>query len=237
MADLTEVTYPIMVSDRASDVMAYMHTCVDKQMGFVIRAQHDRQLVDADQRLWPYMQDQPVRGCHRIEIHGQRPGNSRTARRGRKTEVAVQTARVTLQTPKKDPGQAPLSVNAVYLLEMGPPSDVKPVEYLLLTTEPVDDWAQIQTVIDYYCRRWVIEEWHRALKEGCAQQKSQLKSHEALCRLSAVNSVVAVRLVRLRDAAQDRFVQTVKYECLGRFMLFGQKHADYLVNEFVDYYH
>lgn len=203
VADLTEVTYPIMVSDRASDVMAYMHACVDEQMGFVIRAQHDRQLVDVNERLWPYMQDQPVRGCHQIEIHTQRPGNSRKARRGRKTEVSVRAVRVTLQTPKKDPGQAPLSVNAVYLLEVDPPSDVKAVEYLLLTTEPIDDWEQIQTVIDYYCRRWVIEEWHRALKEGCAQQKSQLKSHEALCRLSAVNSVVAVRLVRLRDAAQN----------------------------------
>ena len=34
-----------------------------------------------------------------------------------------------------------------------------------------------------------------------------------------------------------RFVQTVKQECLDHFLAFGQKHFDYLVREFVRYYH
>lgn len=204
VADLTEVTYPIMVSDSASDVMNYMHTCEGHGLGFVVRAQHDRCLVGSEQRLWPYMQAQPALGRREIQIGHQRSGKSRTARRGRSATVEVRAAQVTLQTPKKDADQPPLSVNAIYLSELAPPPDIdEPVEYLLLTTESIDSWEAIGTVIDYYCRRWVIEEWHRALKEGCAQEKSQLKSHESLCRLSAANSVVAVRLIRLRDVAQN----------------------------------
>ncbi|HSG73336.1 MAG TPA: integrase core domain-containing protein, partial [Planctomycetaceae bacterium] len=34
----------------------------------------------------------------------------------------------------------------------------------------------------------------------------------------------------------ERFIKTLKYECLNQFILFGQKHVDYLVDEFVDYY-
>ncbi len=34
----------------------------------------------------------------------------------------------------------------------------------------------------------------------------------------------------------ERFIQTIKYECLFRFILFGQRHLDHVVTEFVDYY-
>ncbi len=34
----------------------------------------------------------------------------------------------------------------------------------------------------------------------------------------------------------ERFVQTIKYECLFRFILFGKCHLDHIVSEFVDYY-
>lgn len=34
----------------------------------------------------------------------------------------------------------------------------------------------------------------------------------------------------------ERFVQTIKYECLFRFILFGKSHLDHVVSEFVDYY-
>ena len=34
----------------------------------------------------------------------------------------------------------------------------------------------------------------------------------------------------------ERFGQTLKYECLFRFILFGKRHLDHVVSEFVDYY-
>lgn len=33
----------------------------------------------------------------------------------------------------------------------------------------------------------------------------------------------------------ERFGQTLKYECLFRFILFGKRHLDHVVSEFVDY--
>ena len=35
----------------------------------------------------------------------------------------------------------------------------------------------------------------------------------------------------------ERFIQTLKLECLAKFIIFGKKHLDYLVAEFVAYYH
>ena len=34
----------------------------------------------------------------------------------------------------------------------------------------------------------------------------------------------------------ERFVQTIKYEALAKFIIFGKGHLDYLVAEFSDYY-
>ena len=34
----------------------------------------------------------------------------------------------------------------------------------------------------------------------------------------------------------ERFIETVKLECLSRFIVFGKRHLDYFVAEFTDYY-
>lgn len=39
------------------------------------------------------------------------------------------------------------------------------------------------------------------------------------------------------NAYIERFVQTIKQECLDHFLVFGEKHFNYLVREFVRYYH
>jgi putative transposase len=39
------------------------------------------------------------------------------------------------------------------------------------------------------------------------------------------------------NAFVERFVQTIKQECLDHFLVFGQDHLDYLVREYIRYYH
>jgi len=34
----------------------------------------------------------------------------------------------------------------------------------------------------------------------------------------------------------ERFIETIKLECLAKFIVFGKQHLDYLVAEFTDYY-
>ena len=34
----------------------------------------------------------------------------------------------------------------------------------------------------------------------------------------------------------ERFIETIKLECLNKFLMFGKGRLDYLVNEFTEYY-
>jgi putative transposase len=34
----------------------------------------------------------------------------------------------------------------------------------------------------------------------------------------------------------ERFIQTIKQECLSKFILFGKRHLDHIIAEFVEYY-
>ena len=53
----------------------------------------------------------------------------------------------------------------------------------------------------YECR-WVIEEYHKAQKTGCAIEGLQFSSAAALTPMIALLSVVAVTLLNLREASR-----------------------------------
>ena len=38
------------------------------------------------------------------------------------------------------------------------------------------------------------------------------------------------------NARCERVIQTIKQECLDFFLVFGSRHLDYLISEFVEYY-
>jgi hypothetical protein len=66
----------------------------------------------------------------------------------------------------------------------------------------VESFEDAWRVLGYYEKRWLIEEWHKALKTGCRLESRQLKSKEGLERITGLLSVVAVRLLQLKSAAR-----------------------------------
>ena len=50
-----------------------------------------------------------------------------------------------------------------------------------------------------YATRWIIEEYHKAIKTGLGAERLQLESAERLFAAIAIMSVVALRLIALRE--------------------------------------
>jgi hypothetical protein len=76
------------------------------------------------------------------------------------------------------------------------------LEWLLLTTLPVEDERAAQEKVDWYCQRWTIEQYHKALKTGCRVEQRQVRTAERFLPLLGFYAVIAVRLLQLRAAAR-----------------------------------
>jgi hypothetical protein len=72
---------------------------------------------------------------------------------------------------------------------------VEPIEWMLLTDLPVTTWEQAWEKVQWYCRRWGIEEWHRALKNGCGVEQREFKKAEHLQRVLAFDLIIAWRVL------------------------------------------
>lgn len=87
--------------------------------------------------------------------------------------------------------------------ELEPPAGLKePIDWLLLTSLPVRTLEEAMEVISYYEKRWLIEEWHKVLKTGCQVERRQLKTSGRLEALTGLLSVVALRLLQLKEVGR-----------------------------------
>jgi hypothetical protein len=58
-------------------------------------------------------------------------------------------------------------------------------------------------IIEYYEARWLVEEYHKALKTGCRVTKRILRKASRLEPMVGLMAVVAVRLLQLKSVARS----------------------------------
>jgi hypothetical protein len=111
--------------------------------------------------------------------------------------VQVQWASVTIQAPSAGCKKSwpPLTLQALWVREFHPPAGVEPIEWMLLTDLPITTAEQAWEKVRWYGRRWGIEEWHRALKNGCGVEQREFKTAEHLQRVLAFDLIVAWRVL------------------------------------------
>jgi hypothetical protein len=177
---------------------------------WIVRACQDRSLAgETGGKLWAQAASGPVLGTLRIEV-SMRPAQShdgskrRQARSARTATVTVQSCVVTLQAPRRtDRELADVTVNAVLVREVDPPPGEPAIEWLLLTSLPVDAFTQAGTVIEYYTCRWVIEVFFRVLKSGCTVEDLQLETVARFTNCLALYLIVAWRVLFVMRLGRD----------------------------------
>ena len=193
----------IHVCDRAADDLNVFESCFAAGCGFVIRARHDRRIQQGQHRLFGFLADAKLAGTTKVQVGPQRR-KGKIIKQKRSADVSIRFAQVQVCEPLNHPGRhAPRLLWAVYLKEDDPPAEAEPIEWMLLSSEPLRSLSDALRIIGYYQCRWVIEEFHRCMKEGCRLEHSQLDQPADHRRLAAIVSVLAVRLLQLRDAAND----------------------------------
>lgn len=190
------------VCDRGADIYEQLVSCQQLNHRFVIRASQDRCLTDEAGRaitgkLVATVQQQPALGEFALEL---RARSGQAARTAKLKLSAVEVWLRAPQRPGKGPGYLPpVRCTAVRVWEPQSPAGIEALEWVLLTDCPAQTQAQALEVALIYSTRWLIEEFHKALKTGTKAEDLQLESADNLFAAIALKSVVALRLLDLRE--------------------------------------
>jgi hypothetical protein len=207
------------VADAESDCWEAIESAIEMGMGFVVRACQDRQAIvghddvangalieEPNQtKLFEALESEPALG------HAKFWARSRPNRDAGWVILAVSALPVTLLSPKNWPDKphrkgkprpAPIRCWAVRVYQINTPAGQEPIEWVLLTDEPVTNLKSALRVAFWYSCRWLIEEYHKCLKTGCSIESRQLQEAGRLQSLLGILSVVAVRLLQLKHQAK-----------------------------------
>jgi hypothetical protein len=185
-------TQLVVMTDREGDLYE-LHDAAHigpANVHVLVRAQHDRNL-DSHGTLWAFMGGQPRAGTRIVPIPRRRGQSTRNA------TLELRFAPIGIEAPKVGckKGWPALAMWAIWVVETDPPPGVEPIEWMLLTDLPIHSLAQAWEKVEWYCRRWGIEEWHRVLKNGCNVEGREFKSAQHLQRALAFDLIVAWRLL------------------------------------------
>ena len=147
--------------------------------------------------LWDEMQTCAILG--RLQFRTPWAGNkpSRTASvelRAKEIEFCGRQGKAT----------APVYLYAVYAKEPKPPKGEEPIEWMLLTTLPVESYDVAQAVVGWYRCRWEEEMYFRVLKQGCQIERLRLETDRRLLNAIAIYLIVAWRIHAITMHSRER---------------------------------
>ena len=198
----------VHVMDREADSYEILVELNQAKQAFVIRQMHDRRVDEPEGFRLVETVDRGETILERDVKLSPRTGNKRPPsarkkhppRKSRLARLAIKAESVRILRPASLPKSMPeqLSLNVVRVTEPEPPNNEKPVDWNILTTLPVETVAEVERVVDLYRGRWLIEDYFKALKTGCALRKRLPESLKTALTMMAILAPVAWQLLLLR---------------------------------------
>lgn len=191
---IPEQTQLVAVSDAESDVYELMHEAQACQVPFLLRAAQDRALLEPEaQKLWSAVSSRKNRAQLTISVAAKKLEPAREA------TISVRYRQVTLKPPYRSHEQRetplePVTITAILVREDNPPAGMTHVEWLLLTNVSVASIEDALECVEWYCRRWQVEIFHKILKSGCQVEQRRLNHFDRLQPCIALFSIIAWRI-------------------------------------------
>lgn len=189
-----------VVGDRESDIFAFWATLPGPGFHLIGRVMHDRCLADGSS-LYAAGERLAAAATRTLDLPARAP-----QRAARTAELTLRFGPVLLRRPRgkhyRDlPASVPLTL--VEVVELAPPENAEPLHWRLLTTHAVDDVAAAWRIVDWYKRRWTIEQLFRLMKtQGLRLEDSQIQTADRLLKLAAIATkaaAITLALLQARD--------------------------------------
>jgi hypothetical protein len=198
------------VADREGDIYEVFARCRARGIDALVRAHQPRALVGEMGSVFDAAAGAPVQGRCQVRLRA-RPGQS-----ARTALVELRSRAVALRGPWRPQRRLePMPLNVVEAREVDAEVGTRPILWVLLTSWPVGGETACLRVVKAYTQRWLIEEYHKALKTGAGIERSQLSSAGAIQALLGVLAIVAVRLLNMKLLARSTPEQAIAPESVG----------------------
>jgi hypothetical protein len=225
----------IYVSDSGSDVYTFWQTCEDLGYDFVLRVAQDRNVEISQEDVQAELDEGHLKtlaralpdvDAHLVSIPAQH------SRPKREALVEMNFQKVRIQPPLHGVCLRKTEIVAwvVRVWEPYPPQGQEPLEWILLTTLPITCPSEAWEVVQWYGWRWLLEDFYKALKTGCRMEQHNLQSMQAQWNLLALLTPIALRLLLIRQAAQQATEipaeEVVSQEAIQTVILLDHRHRD-----------
>lgn len=187
----------IHIMDREGDSFDVLLAIDDLGDSAIIRCAQNRKVDGPLGKAHQEVRAQPLLGVTWIEVPAGPGKKARTA------EVEVRRLEAHLVPDReKYPHGWEMTWNLVEVWERSPPSGEPGLHWLLWTKEEAPTLPEALRVVQKYCLRWPVEDYHLTFKSGCRIEQLQLESWEGLQKAVVLYAAVAARVVQLRDGAR-----------------------------------
>jgi hypothetical protein len=191
----------IHVGDRGSDIFGFLRACLNLDCDFLVRAKHDRRVdlrvdqaetplppgsrrhgnqrpagTDEPQHLFDVVRSWSSLGERTLHLDG----NHKRKERDAHLLISWGTLRLWPPDGEAGKGEVPLVVTVVRTWEPEPPEGEEALEWLLLTSVPVENEEQAWERVEWYEMRWIVEDYHQCLKTGCQIEARHMQTYEGL---------------------------------------------------------
>ena len=179
-----------------------------RRIDLVVASRSDRRIAEGTGMLKAHLAAQPSLGRFTVDVRADR----RKLREHRSAEVEIRSARVHLLRPRRvsadaAPEQVPMTAIEVRETAESAAGGTA-IRWLLLTTHPASSVEQARQVVEWYRKRWNIEQLFRTIKKkGLNLEGSELENGTALLRLGLLTLAAAVRVMLLllaRDGTSEQ---------------------------------
>lgn len=198
----------VRVADREADIYEYLMECKKRNHGFVARVNQDRVILDpaTDRRLgliFDHIEGVgPVGGMY-LDLRARPPHDGQPGSEARRARLLISCGAVRIRAPER-PGHAagtnePIDCWFIRVWEPEPPAGAERLEWVLYTDTRTETLGEALVGVMDYGSRFLIEEFHKGIKTGMKVEELQLETGEGLFRAIAVMSIVALRLLDIRE--------------------------------------
>jgi hypothetical protein len=204
---LAKAAMVTVLGDRESDIFAFYASVAEQRFHVVARSMHDRKLADGT-GLYAASEAMAVVDQRAIML----PARAQRAERIAQLELrfgAVNLARPQTRFLRHLPED--LLLNYVDVREPNPQAGTELLHWRLLTTHAVTTAEEAWRIVEWYKRRWLIEQFFRVLKtQGFRLEDSQVTTADRLLKLVAIAAKAAVITIQLLQARDGRGHQPVR---------------------------